>query len=187
MPAAFPGVGNSSRRTEGAAPSSSRARSGVSSSVGLDPDSLCVPDHDRHPHAGRLDRQFRQFHDLLRLCAQLRLLVEFLAVELPVHTEVVLGLRLVPEALHRLGARSGDRLVGRDAHTHEPGSIVQWFEHARERDRAAVRVGDDAVILGCTLCVHLRHDQRDTGLEPVRRRLVDDDCAPFDGKWHELP
>ena len=77
------------------------------------------------------------------------------------------------QPLHRLRARARDRLVGRDAHAREPRRVVQRLERARERDRAAVRVRDDAVVLGRPVAVHLRHDERDARLEPVGGRLVD--------------
>ena len=88
-PGGLAGDGNSSRRTDGAAASSSCARAAESRLLGLEPDRLGVADHHRHAHAGRLDRELRELHDLPRLRAELRLLVELLAVELPVHTEVV--------------------------------------------------------------------------------------------------
>ena len=112
--------------------------------LGLDPDRLGVADHDRHADARGLDRQVGQLHDLAGLGAELRLLVELLAVEVPVHAQVVLVGRLAAQALHRLRAGARDRLVGRDAHAREAGLLVQRLEHARERDRAAVRVRDDA-------------------------------------------
>ena len=177
MPAALPGDGNSSSRTDGAAAEQRACLLGRQVVLGLDPDRLGVADHDRHAHARRLDRQLGQLHDLLRLGAELRLLVELLAVEVPVHAQVVLGLRLVAKALHRLRACARDRLVGRDAHAREAGRVVQRLEHARERDRAAVRVGDDAVVLERARAVHLGHDERDARLEPVGGRLVDRDGA----------
>ena len=98
----------------------------------------------------------------------------------------MLGRRLVAEALHRLRARAGDRLVRRDAHAHEARRIVQRLQHARERDRATVWVRDDAVVLERAIGIHLGHDEWDARLEPVCRRLVDRDCASSDRKRHEL-
>ena len=63
---------------------------------------------------------------------------------------------------------------------------MQRLQHAGERDRAAVRVGDDAVVLERAPAVHLGHDERDPGLEPVGRRLVDRDRAAAHGVRHEL-
>ena len=185
-PAALPGDGNSSsphRRRRG----EQLARAlGSEVVLELDPDRLGVADHHRHAHAGRLDRQLGQLHDLARLVAQLRLLVELLAVEVPVHAQVVLVLRLVAQPFHRLRAGAGDRLVRRDAHAHEPGRLVQRLQDAGERDRAAVRVGDDAVVLERAHRIHLRHDERNAGLEPVGRRLVDRERAAAHGVRHEL-
>ena len=91
---------------------------------------------------------------------ELGLLVELLAVEVPVHAQVVLRLRLVAQPLHRLGAGAGDRLVGGDADPHETCFVVQRLEDGGERDRAAVRVRDDPVVLERAAAVHLGHDQR---------------------------
>ena len=88
----------------------------------------------------------------------------------------------------RKRAGPGDRLVRRDAHACEADCVVQRLEHARERDRAAVRVRDDPVALQClqgTRSVHLRHDERIAVDEAVRRRLVDADRAPRRGVWHQ--
>jgi len=81
-------------------------------------------------------------------------------------------------------ARSG--LVGRDAHAAQSRRVVQRLQHAGQWDRAAVRVGQDPVVLGDPIAVHLRHDERDAGLQPVRRRLVDRDRAAADGVRDEL-
>jgi hypothetical protein len=54
---------------------------------------------------------------------------------------------------------------------------VQRLQHARERDRAAIRVRDDPVVLVRARSVHLGDDERNPRLEPVRGRLVDDDRA----------
>jgi hypothetical protein len=50
------------------------------------------------------DRQVGQLQDLACLVAELRLLVELDAVEVPVHAQVVLVGRLAAQPLHRLGA-----------------------------------------------------------------------------------
>ena len=147
-PAAPPGVGNCSSRIAGRVGEDRRRLLGRERLLRLDPDRLGVPDEHRHPHARRADRERRQLEDLARLLAQLLLLVELDAVEVPVHAQVVLLRRLAAQPLHRLRAGAGDRLVGGDAHAHEPGGVVQRLEGAGERDRAAVRVGDDALVLG---------------------------------------
>ena len=77
--------------------------------------------------------------------------------------------RLAAQPLHRLCARAGDRLVGGDAHAREPGRVVQRLQRAGERDRAAVRVGDDALVLGRPDAVHLGHDERDAAARAGRR------------------
>src|SRR5579884_3006954 len=154
--------------------------------LGLEPDRLGVPDEDRHTDAGRLDPQLRQLHDLARLGAELRLLVELVAVEVPIHPQVVVRGRLAAQPLHRAGAGAGDRLVRGEPDAREAGLLVQRLQHAGERNRAAVRVGDDAVVLERALAVHLRHDERDARLEPVGGRLVDGGRASAHGVRHEL-
>ena len=52
-------------------------------------------------------------------------------------------------------------------------TIVQRFQGAGERNRAAVRIRDDAVVLGGADTVDFRDDERHAGLEPIRSRLVD--------------
>ena len=154
--------------------------------AGLEPDRLRVADQHGDAHARRAHRQRRQLEDLARLLAQLLLLLELDAVEAPVHPQVELVRRLPAELLHRLRPRAGDRLVGGDADAYELRRVVQRLQRAGERDRAAVRVGDDAVVLGGADAVHLRDDERHAGLEPVRRRLVDRDRAAADGVRDEL-
>ena len=145
-----------------------------------------MADEHRHADARGADRQRRQLEDLPRLLAQLLLLVELDAVEAPVHPQVVLVRRLAAQLLHRLRACAGDRLVGGDAHAHEPGGVVQRLERAGERDRAAVRVRDDALVLGRADAVHLGHDERDPGSSRYADGLVDADRAATDGVGDEL-
>src|SRR5438270_3975948 len=90
----------------------------------LDPDRLGVPDQDRNAHAGRADGQLRQLEDLARLLADLGLLVELLAVEVPRHLEVELVGRRLAEALHPLRPGAGGRLVRRHAHPRQPRRLV---------------------------------------------------------------
>jgi hypothetical protein len=92
----------------------------------------------------------------------------------------VLGLRLLGERRHPVGAGARDRLVGRDPHAGEPRLLVERLEDAGERNRAAVRVRDDAVAperLERPAAVHLRHDERVSVDEAVGGRLVDADRA----------
>ena len=90
-PAASPGVGNSLEADARRRPEQLRRLLGRERLDGLDPHGLGVSDHDRHADARRRDRQVGELEDLPRLGAELRLLVELLAVELPVHREVVLA------------------------------------------------------------------------------------------------
>ena len=50
---------------------------------------------------------------------------------------------------------------------------MQRRQHHAQRDRAAVRVGDDPGVLSGSLAVHLRDDERNAFLQPKRGRLVD--------------
>ena len=59
----------------------------------------------------------------------------------------------------------------------KPAAVAERREHHRERDRAAVGVRDDAVVLQGSLPVHLRDDQRDARLQTEGGRLVDAHCA----------
>ncbi len=154
--------------------------------LGLDPHRLGVPHEHGDADAGRADREVGQLEDLLGLLAELLLLLELDAVERPVHPEVVVLGRLRAQALHRLGTRARDRLVGGDAHPDEPSGVVEGLERAGERDRAAIRVRDDPVVLERARRVHLRHDERDPRLEPVGGRLVHRDRAAADGVGDEL-
>ena len=66
---------------------------------------------------------------------------------------------------------------------------MQRLEHAGERDRAAVRVRDDARRLDRlerAAAVHLGHDERVAVREPVGARLVDDERAALDRVRDEL-
>src|SRR5581483_3254958 len=157
--------------------------------VRLDPDRLRMADEHRHAHRRRADRQLRQLEDLARLGADLRLLVGLVALPVPVEPEVVLVGRLGAELLHPLRARAGDRLVRREADAAQARRVVERLEDARERDRRAVRVRDDAGRLEGgqrALAVHLRHDERIAVGEPVGARLVDDERATLDGVGDEL-
>jgi hypothetical protein len=63
---------------------------------------------------------------------------------------------------------------------------VQRFERHRQRDRAAVRVREDPGVLARPAAIDLRNDERDAVLEPVRRRLVDDDGPSAESVRDEL-
>ncbi len=67
----------------------------------LDPDGLGVADEHGHAHRGGAERQLRQLEHLLRLGADLRLLVRLVVLPLPVEADVVLLDRLAPQLLRR--------------------------------------------------------------------------------------
>ena len=64
---------------------------------------------------------------------------------------------------------------------------MQRLEHARERDRAAVRIRDDAVVLVCARSVHLGNDEGNARFEPIGGGLVDDHRAAAHRVRDELP
>ena len=73
-------------------------------------------------------------------------------------------------------ARARDGLVGGDDHAVEPGEAVERLQHRHRHHRRAVRVGDDALSdLAERLAVDLGHDERDVGVHPPGRGVVDDD------------
>ena len=152
---------------------------------GLDPESFCMTDQDRHANARRTDREVRELEDLARLGPDLRFLVELDSVEGPVHPEVVFLYRLSAESVHRRCTGTGHRLVRRHAHTAESRGVPQWSERHRQWDRAAVRVGDDSVVLVCPIAVHLGHDERNAVLEPESGGLVDAECSSCGGNRNE--
>ena len=159
---------------DGAPSRSRRACSGESGVLGLDPHRLGVADEHRHADGRRADRQLGQLEDLARLGAELRLLVELVAVEVPVHAQVVLVGRLRAQLLHPLRAGARDRLVRRrrarargrlrraaaSART-SAGSCSSSGSRRCRRARARARRSPRARRAGCRR------------LEPVRRRLVD--------------
>ena len=89
-------------RTPGAALEQLPCALGRERLLRLDPHRLRVADQHRHAHARRADRQLGQLHDLPRLLADLRLLVELLAVEVPVHGEILLARLPSHGAVHPL-------------------------------------------------------------------------------------
>ena len=63
---------------------------------------------------------------------------------------------------------------------------MERLQRHRERDRAAVRIGHDALVLERPLAVYFRDDERDPVLQAVRRRLVDRNRAAADRRRDEL-
>ena len=150
-------------RTHGRPPSSSCACSGESGSSRLDPDRFRMADQTgTRTHVALIGSSGSS--RILRVSARI---FDSSSDSSPSKSqsmrEVVLARRLARSSLHPLRAGAGDRLVGRDAHAREAGGVVQRLQHAGERDRAAVRVRDDAVVLERAGAVHLGHDERDAG------------------------
>ena len=148
-----------------------------------------MADHHRDADAGCRDRQVGELEDLARLSAELRLFVGLVALPRPVHHEVVIGRALDCKGVHPLRSCTGDGLVRRHTDAHQPRFVVERLEHAGQRDRAAVRIRDDAVTsqrLERPLAVHLRHDERIAVDQAVRGRLVDADRAGGRGDGNEL-
>ena len=186
IPAALPGVGKSSTRTDGAAREQLARLLGRERVLGLDPDRLGVADEHRHAHARRLDRQVGQLQDL-RVSARS---FDSSSNSSPSKSQSMRrscssGGSSRSRSIACAPAPETDWYVATRTRT-RPGRVVQRLQHAGQRDRAAVRVRDDAVVLERAVAVHLRHDERDARLEPVRRRLVDRDRAAAHRVRHEL-
>ena len=64
---------------------------------------------------------------------------------------------------------------------------MERLQGHRERDRTAIWVRDDAVVLEGALAIHFGHDQWDSVLQAIGRRLVHGDCPAPNRVWHELP
>ena len=80
----------------------------------------------------------------------------------------------------RLRAGAGDGLVGIDDHAPEANRVAKRGEHRRELHRRAVRVGDDAVMLGQVFWVDLADNEGHPVIHAPRRRVVDDHRAAPD-------
>ena len=73
---------------------------------------------------------------------------------------------------------AGDGLVRRRDQPDQPGLVVQRLEHRHRGHGRAVGVGDDALgRVGDRLGVDLGDDQRDVGVAPPGRGVVDDGHA----------
>ena len=86
-PIAWPCAGIFSSRKPGRCREERARLGGDSGVVGLDPDRLGVADDDRNADAASRYRELRELEDLARLLAELDLLVELDAVEVPVHAQ----------------------------------------------------------------------------------------------------
>ena len=186
IPAALPGLGKSSTRTDGAASRSARACSAESgSSVSIQTASAWPTITGTRTQVAWIGRSGSSM--ILRVSARS---FDSSSNSSPSKSQSMrrscsVG-RLVREPVHRLRAGAGDRLVGRDPDAGEAGLLVERLEDAGERDRAAVRVGDDAAVADRAGAVHLGDDERDPVLEPVGGGLVDRDRAARDGVRDEL-
>ena len=102
----------------------------------------------------------------------------------------MLGRRLVAQVGHPLRAGARHRLIRRDADTTQPGAVVERLEDAGERDRAAVRVRDDAITLERLerpIAVHLWNHEWTAVDQAVGGRLVHADGTGGGGVRHQLP
>ena len=126
----------------------------------LDPDRLRVADEHRDADAGGADRELGQLQDLARLGAELRLLVRFVAVPVPVHHRLCsdgLGSRAAPSAGPRRPRRTGRSRRGpRQRHDSWRGlrtqvsGIVQQFGLATMRSRSSASRARSALTSGTT-------------------------------------
>ena len=87
--------------------------------------------------------------------------------------------RLVPQLVHRLLARAGNGLIGRDHDALDRRSVVQRLQRDNKLRRGAIRVRDDVLLLEADdgVGVHLRHNQRHIQIHTPCARIIDDDAA----------
>ncbi len=84
--------------------------------------------------------------------------------------------QLTLELGHPGQARPGHGLVGGDDDPDKPGLVVQRLQYRHPDHGGAVGIGHDpAGHAGQRIDVHLRDDERDLGIHPPRRGVVDDD------------
>ena len=88
-------------------------------------------------------------------------------------------LRLLLELVHEGAAGPGCGLISGHEHALDARRFLERVENHCQGDCAAVRVGDDALVVADVLRVHLGHDQRDVFLHAPGRAVVDDQSAPF--------
>ena len=145
----------------------------------------------RHTHAGRRDAQLRIVKDLARLVDDLDFLFVVAArFGAPPARHHVVGklvgvgddrrllpfgdrFRLLLELVDESPARARRRLVRGDEDPFEAGLLLQRVEDHRQWDRAAVRVGDDALVVADVFAVHLGDDERHVLLHAPGRAVVD--------------
>ena len=79
------------------------------------------------------------------------------------------------------GARAGYGLVRRGDDALDGPEATERVQRHHQRNGGAVRLRDDPLVALDLGGVDFGHDQRDGGIEPERRAIVDDDGAGFDG------
>ena len=156
-----------------------------------------MSDRHWHTHACRCDSQLGLVEDLARLVDDLDLLlVVAIGLESPSARHDVVReligirchrrllavgdrLRLLLQLIDQRTSGARRRLIGGDQHALQAGRLLQRVQGDGQRDRAAVRIGDDALVLADVVAVHLGHHQRHVFLHPPRRAVVDHQCAGF--------
>src|SRR5690606_18964799 len=154
--------------------------------------------HDRHAHAGGGDLEVGQPHDLAAFLRHLGLLagvavgVEAVDLRDAVERDLIginlgrdgpaggVGLDLILEFTHGVGAGAGDGLIGGDDDALQAEGLVQGPEAHEHDGRGTVGVGDDAAVVAQLFRVDLGNDQRDVGLHAQRGALVDDNATGGD-------
>ena len=91
------------------------------------------------------------------------------------------GPGLLLELVDKRPAGAGGRLIGRHQHPLETDGLLERIESDRQRDRAAVGVGDDALVLTDVLGVDLGHHERDVLLHAPGGAVVDHERARLGG------
>ena len=86
----------------------------------------------------------------------------------------------------RRAARAGGGLVGVGDHADDAALAHQGRERERQRHRATVGRGDDAVVFAQVFGVDFGHDERHIGLLAEGGRVVEGDCAAVAGGGAEF-
>jgi hypothetical protein len=116
-----------------------------------------------------MNRKIREVENLARLGAELPLLAELIAVEVPVHPQVCFARNGALESLDCCVPGPGGGLVGREADARDADGILERTEDASKLDRRAVRVRDDSRSVAFEgAVIHARDDKWHVLREPVR-------------------
>ena len=162
------------------------------------------PQH-RHPHAGHAYGNPLVLEDLARFLDDFALFVVVtgVGVNSGVVAEDVEGVGMRDhlrregppveagagrflQFLHRRRTGAAGRLIGRQDHALDAVLLVDWPQRHQRRDRRAIRVGDDALVIPDAVSVDLGDHQRHVRIHPEGRGIVDHDGAGLHCDWRVL-